>query len=65
MGKDKSFAAKLAKATGKGSSHCQVCGDAFSTTKVIETVKSNKKDSYNFKENFVRVCKCNVKDVIG
>lgn len=65
MGKDKTFAAKLAKATGSAKTHCQVCGDAYNTTKVIETVKSTKKESYNFKENFVQFCKCNVKDVIG
>jgi hypothetical protein len=65
MGKDKTFAAKFAKAAGKGSTHCQVCGEAYNTTKVIETVKSDKKESYNFKESLVRVCKCNQKDVIG
>ncbi len=65
MGKDKTFAAKLAKAAGGNKSQCPVCGDTYSTLHVVEAVKNDKKDSHKFKESFVGVCKCNQSTVIA
>ncbi len=65
MGKDKSFAAKLSKASGASKTHCPECGEIYTSLHVVESVKSDKKDSYKFKEAFVGVCKCNQSTVMG
>lgn len=64
MGKDKSFSAKLAKASGTNLAHCPTCGEAYDHIHVIETVRNEEKNSYKFKETFVPMCKCNQKDVM-
>lgn len=65
MGKDKTFAAKLAKAAGGNKTHCPECGETFTALHVIETVKNEEKDSYKFKEGFVGICKCNQNTING
>ncbi len=65
MGKDKTFAAKIAKASGARSSHCPNCGDLLTQLHVVENVKNDQKNSYKFKENFVAICSCNKKDYLG
>ena len=59
MGKDKSFAAKLAKASGGTAAHCSECGEIKNPLFVVENVKDETKGSIRFKENFVGLCKCN------
>jgi len=59
MGKDKTFAAKLSKASGGNKSQCPECGETYTALHVIETIKNEEKGSVKFKEGFVGVCKCN------
>ena len=59
MAKDKSFAAKLAKAGGASSAHCATCGELINMVHVVKTVKNEDKGSHKFKEESVRFCKCN------
>lgn len=59
MAKDKSFAAKLAKAGGASSAHCATCGEVLNMVQVVKLVKNEDKGSYKFKEDFVPFCKCN------
>lgn len=65
MGKDRSFAAKVAKATHSAETHCPECGDLYRKLKVINSAKDESKDSYRFKESFVSICKCNEKDYLS
>lgn len=64
MGKSKSFADKMNKATNDFSTHCQTCGEAIQPVKVVHTEKSEKNGAYRFREGFVGMCKCN-QDSIG
>ena len=63
MSKDKSFAAKLAKAAGDSGTHCPECGELLHTARVVENTKDETKGSYKFKESYVSVCKCNQSQV--
>ena len=63
MAKDKSFAAKLAKAAGTSAARCATCGELINTVHVVETVKNEAKGSYKFKEDFKPFCKCNQNDL--
>ena len=65
MSKDKSFAAKIAKAAGAASTHCPECGEAKNQLFVVENIKNENKGTYKFKESFVAVCKCNQSEVMG
>ena len=62
MAKDRSFAAKVAKATIE-SNKCPVCGEIKNVIMVVSSDKNENKDSWRFKEKFVAVCKCNEKEV--
>ena len=66
MSKDRSFAAKVAKATGgKSGNHCPQCGEAYSTVQLVVSEKSVAKQSWKFNDRLVRVCKCNEAEVYG
>lgn len=65
MAKDKSFAAKLAKAGGAASLHCPKCGEIINSLHVVECVKNEEKNSIKFKENIVALCKCNHSQVMA
>ncbi len=60
MGKSKSFADKMAKATTDFSKHCPTCGEAYQTVKFISSEKSEKTGAIRFNQRFVGVCKCNM-----
>lgn len=62
MAKDKSFMAKVQKATAAGNK-CPVCGETISTVMVVSSIKNEEKGSWRFKENFAAVCKCTEKEV--
>jgi hypothetical protein len=62
MAKDKSFAAKMAKATMVAKT-CPKCGEVGNMSLVVSSEKKESKDSWIFKEKMVRVCKCNEKEV--
>ncbi|MBN1479262.1 hypothetical protein JXA70_03210 [candidate division KSB1 bacterium] len=65
MAKDKSFAAKIAKAAGAASRHCPKCGEIINSLRVVECIKNKEKNSYKFKENFVPICKCNQSQIMA
>ena len=63
MAKTTSFAEKAAKAmAGKKGSECPKCGELMQSVLVISSEKSEKA-SYKYNRRFVRVCKCNEKEV--
>lgn len=63
MGKAKSFADKMNKATADNTTHCQECGESFTMAKVVRTEKSDKTGAWKFREQFVGLCKCNAESV--
>ena len=65
MAKDKSFAAKIAKASKANATHCPVCGEVRVPLLVVESVKNEAKGTYKFNKNFVRVCQCNQNEVMS
>lgn len=65
MSKDKSFAAKIAKAAGAMSSHCPECGEVISPLFVVESYIDDKKGSTKFNEKFVGICNCNKDQVMS
>lgn len=66
MAKDRSFAAKVAKATTvKSGNHCPQCGVAYSTVQLVVSEESAVKQSWKFNSRLVRVCKCNEAEVYG
>lgn len=66
MSKDRSFAAKVAKAlSGGGGSHCPECGELLTSVQLVTSEKSETKDSWKFNQKLVRVCKCNEAEVYG
>ncbi|MFQ5605681.1 MAG: hypothetical protein ACE5HS_20620 [bacterium] len=66
MSKDRSFAAKVAKATSEGKGHhCPECGELLTAVKVVISEKSETKNSWKFNQKLVRVCKCNEAEVYG
>jgi uncharacterized C2H2 Zn-finger protein len=66
MAKDRSFAAKVAKAAGgKSGNRCPQCGEIFSTVQLVVSEKSAVSKSWKFNDRFVRVCKCNEAEVYG
>ncbi|MCL4510816.1 MAG: hypothetical protein M1470_07080 [Bacteroidetes bacterium] len=63
MAKTTSFAEKAAKAmAGKKGSGCPKCGEILQNVLVISAEK-NEKASYRYNQRFVKVCKCNEKEV--
>ena len=65
MGKDRSFAAKVAKSQHLTQQHCPTCGEELSQVKIIDSSKDEVKKSWRFKEKFVHICKCNEKDILS
>ena len=65
MAKDRSFAAKVAKSHHLTQKHCPVCGEELSSVKLIETQKNPDKEGWRFKEKYIKVCKCNEKEILG
>jgi uncharacterized OB-fold protein len=65
MGKDRSFAAKVAKAGHLSEQHCPECGELYHPLKVIQSIKNEAKNSHKFKESFVSLCKCNENDYMS
>ena len=63
MAKTTSFAEKAAKAmAGKKGSECPKCGEILQNVLVISAEKSEK-STYKYNQHFVKVCKCNEKEV--
>ncbi len=66
MPKDRSFAAKVAKALSHdGGNHCPECGETLSTVQLVVSEKQEGTNFWRFNQRFVRVCKCNEKEVYG
>ena len=65
MAKDRSFAAKVAKASGKSVEHCSTCKGPINTVLFVRSVFSDQTSSWKFKEGYVKVCKCNQQEVYG
>lgn len=62
MAKTTSFAEKAAKAiAGKKGSECPKCGEIMQNILVVSAEKSAASFKYN--QRFVKVCKCNEKQV--
>ncbi len=65
MGKDRSFAAKVAKgAVEKPGKHCPKCGQLMDPVFLVASEKSSQ-GSWKFRENMVDVCKCNENEVFS
>jgi len=63
MAKTTSFAEKAAKAlAGKKGAECPKCGELMQAVLVISAEKSEKA-SYKYNQHFVKVCKCNEKEI--
>lgn len=63
MAKTTSFAEKAAKAlAGKKGAECPKCGELMQSVLVISAQKSAKA-SYKYNQHFVKVCKCNEKEI--
>ncbi len=63
MAKTTSFAEKAAKAiAGKRGSECPKCGEIMQSVLVIAAEKGVK-PGYKYNQRFVKVCKCNEKEV--
>lgn len=63
MAKAASFAEKAAKAlAGKKGVGCPKCGEIMQSILVISAEKSQKA-TYKYNRHFVKVCKCNEKEV--
>ncbi len=65
MAKDKSFAAKIAKASGATSMHCPECGEVKSPLFVVTVEKNEAKGSKKFRESFLAMCKCNQNELMN
>lgn len=65
MAKDRSFAAKVAKASGKKSDQCSVCNSTTNHVLFVKSVYSDQTRSWKFNERYLRVCKCNQQEVYG
>ncbi len=63
MAKTTSFAEKAAKALqGKKGSDCPKCGETMQNVLVISAEKGERAH-YKYNQHFVKVCKCNEKEV--
>jgi hypothetical protein len=62
MGKDRSFASKVAKSQHLTTRHCPKCGEEVSYVKVVETIKTA--ESWRFKDRLQLICKCNEKEIM-
>jgi hypothetical protein len=65
VGKDRSFATKVAKAAMHFGKHCSQCGEMYRNVQVVSSEKHPVKGTWRFLTKNVQVCKCNEKDVIG
>jgi C4-type Zn-finger protein len=65
MGKTKSFADKMNKSVRNSNTHCPVCGESFTSVKMVTSEKSEKTNAWRFNQSFVRVCKCNESKIIS
>lgn len=65
MGKERSFAVKVAKAHMAPANVCTVCGEAKNTIQYVKSTKHEEKGTWRFKERYVGVCKCNEKEIYG
>lgn len=65
MAKDRSFAAKVAKASGKSVEQCPVCNGPVNHVLFVKSVFSDRTHSWKFNEGHVKVCKCNQQEVYG
>ena len=64
MGKVRSFAAKLAHETShEGKDFCPKCNTEFRIAKLIR--RKSKDTKWSPKYEFVKICKCNEKDVMA
>lgn len=63
MAKDRSFAAKVAKASGKTADHCPTCNSSISHVLYVKSVFSDQTNAWKFKEGHMKVCKCNQQEV--
>jgi len=55
----KGFADKTAKALRDARPHCPTCGEAYELVKHISCDQNTEKNTLKFKEQMVRLCKCN------
>jgi len=65
MAKDRSFAAKVAKASGKKTFQCPVCKSPVDHVLFVKSVYVDRTDSWRFMEGHTKVCKCNQQEVYG
>ena len=65
MAKDRSFAAKVAKASGKVADQCPICNSPISHILNVKSIFSDQTKAWKFKEGHMKVCKCNQQEVYG
>ena len=61
----RSFAAKVAEASGKDAEKCQVCNSPVSHALYVKSIFSDQTNAWKFKEGHIQICNCNQQEVYG
>ncbi|MCR4437858.1 MAG: hypothetical protein QHJ34_02290 [bacterium] len=65
MGKDRSFATKVAKAKMEFGKRCPKCGELLVPHVLVVSEQRGRSGAWRFTERVVGVCKCTQKEVLG
>jgi len=65
MGKDRSFATKVAKAKMEFGKRCPKCGELMVPHVVVTSEQRGRRGAWRFSERVVQLCQCTQKEVLG
>ena len=65
MAKGTGFADKIAKQQARKFPVCPTCGGDRVPVKVVRSVRGAHRNTWQFRSQVIKVCKCNEKDVWG
>lgn len=65
MAKKRSFADKVAKSMESHGETCPTCGETIKPILVVTPTPSERTGALRFRQNYVGVCSCNKKEVMG
>jgi hypothetical protein len=63
--KAKTFADKVAKGMIVSGDTCPTCGETIKPILVVTPTTSERSGAFRFRRNFVGLCSCNTKEVLG
>jgi hypothetical protein len=63
--KSKTFADKVSKSAERRGDACPTCNETIKPILVVTPAVSERSGAYRFRRNFVGVCSCNTKEVLG